>query len=327
MKPSRRILFCLSATALLFCFSLDGLCAPVRIGYSALSGVFAPLWVAQDEGYFKRHALDTDTVYISGGSVAIQALLAGNLQFAVAGAAAGVRAAANGADLKIIANTMNAMDFQLVSRSEIASLQALRGKRIGVTRLGGDTDFALELVLQKAGLLRGRDVAVLQTGGMPQLIGALRAGAVDAGVITAMQGLTAAKSGLRQLVDFSEIDFPYPFGAVIARSAYVRAYRDIALRLLRAYVEAVHRVVEDRETTMKTLAKYTRVREEETLDAAWRHYRTRYQKKLYIDPEAGKNLMRVEFQGGAAAAPDRFIDNSFVAELERQRVFQTPLGR
>ncbi|HEY1265877.1 MAG TPA: ABC transporter substrate-binding protein [Candidatus Binatia bacterium] len=324
MKLSRSIALWVSATAILLFFPLDGLCAPVRIGYSALSGVFAPLWVAQDEGYFKRHALDADTVYISGGAVAVQALVAGNLHFAFAGAAAGIRAAANGADLKMIANTMNAMDFQLVSRSEISSIQGLRGKRIGVTRLGGDTDFALDLVLQKAGLLRGRDVAVLQTGGMPQLIGALRAGAVDAGVITAMQGLPAEKSGLRQLLDFSEIDFPYPFGPVIARGAYVSSYRVIALRFLRAYVEALHRVTEDRETTMKTLAKYTRVRDAETLDAAWRHYRNRYQKKLYIDPEAAKNLIRVEFKDGGAAAPQRFIDNSFVAELEREGVFHKP---
>ena len=47
----------------------------VRIAYSAISGVQLPLWIAQDKGLFKRQSLDTDLLYIGGGSVVVQAML------------------------------------------------------------------------------------------------------------------------------------------------------------------------------------------------------------------------------------------------------------
>ena len=321
MKLARATQLCL-LSAFLLLFWRAGACAPIRIGYSALGAVFTPLWVAQDEGYFKRQGLETETVYIGGGSVVIQALLAGDLHFALAGATGAIRATLNGADLKLIANTMNSMDFHLVSRPDISSVQALKGKKIGVTRLGGNTDFALDIVLKKAGLARGRDVTVLQTGGMPQMMGALQAGGLDAGVITAILGLAAEKAGFRRLLDFGELDIPYPLAPFMTRESYMRSRRDVVLKFLRAYVEALHRVLTDRETALRILAKYTRTEDTEILASTYRHYRSRYLEKIYVDLEGVKNLLRFELKDAGEAAPARFVDNSFVAELEREGMFE-----
>lgn len=119
-----------------------------------------------------------------------QALLAGDVQFVRLGTNAVVQASLRGADLKMIANTINRLVFSLMSKPEIQRPGDLRGKKIGVTRLGGSTDFALDLALKKWGLRRGADVAVIQTGGMPQLLGAIKAGSVDAGVISPPTNLT-----------------------------------------------------------------------------------------------------------------------------------------
>jgi NitT/TauT family transport system substrate-binding protein len=301
-------------------FSRAGICAPVRVGYSALGAVFTPLWVAQDEGYFKRQGLETETVYIGGGTVVIQALLAGDLHFALAGATGAVRATLSGADVKLIANTMNSMDFHLISRPEISSLQALKGKRIGVTRLGGNTDFALDIVLKKAGLTRGSDVTVLQAGGMPQMMGALQAGGLDAGVITAILGWSAEKRGFHRLVDFGDLDIPYPLAPLITTESNIRSRPDVVLKFLRGYVEALHRVLMDRETALRILAKYTRIEDTEVLARTYSHYRARYLEKIYVDLEGVKNLLRFEFKDGPA--PERFVDNRFIAELEREGMFQ-----
>jgi NitT/TauT family transport system substrate-binding protein len=321
MKLVRAAQLCLLSIFLLL-FWRAGSCAPIRIGYSALGAVFTPLWVAQDEGYFKREGLETETVYIGGGSVVIQALIAGDLQFALAGATGAVRATLNGADVKLIANTMTSMDFHLISRPEIASLGALKGKKIGVTRLGGNTDFALDIVLKKAGLTRGADVNVLQTGGMPQMMGALQAGGLDAGVITAVLALSAEKRGFRRLVDFAELEIPYPLAPLMARESYIRSHRDIVRRFLRAYVEALHRVLTDRETALRILAKYTRTDDMDTLASTYRHYRSRYLKKIYVDLEGVRNLLRFEFKDAGGHAAERFVDNSFVVELDREGMFE-----
>ena len=136
----------------------------------------ASLWVAQDYGYFRRQGLDVQLLYIGGGSVVTQALLGGDVQFVRLGANSVVQASLRGASLKMIGNTINTLVFSLMARPEIQTAKDLKGKKIGLTRLGGSTDFALDLALKKWGLRRGADVAVIQTGGMPQLLGAITGG-------------------------------------------------------------------------------------------------------------------------------------------------------
>jgi NitT/TauT family transport system substrate-binding protein len=158
-----------------------GAAAPVRVAYSAISGAMGPLWVAHDMGIFNRHGLEVQLLYIGGGSVVTQALLGGDVQFVRLGANAVIQASLRGADLKMIANTINRLVFKLMSKPEVKTAADLKGKTIGVTRLGGSTDFALDLALKKWGLRRGTDVAVLQTGGMPQLLGAVQVGRLTRG--------------------------------------------------------------------------------------------------------------------------------------------------
>jgi NMT1/THI5 like len=138
----------------------------IRLAYSSISGAMASLWVAQDYGYFRHQGLDVQLLYIGGGSVATQALIGGDVQFVRLGANSVVQASLRGASLKMIANTINTLVFSLMARPEIQAAKDLKGKKIGLTRLGGSTDFALDLALKKWGLRRGSDVAVIQTGGM-----------------------------------------------------------------------------------------------------------------------------------------------------------------
>ena len=77
------------------------------------------------------------------------------MQFVRLGANAVIQASLRGADLKMIANTINRLVFKLMSKPEVKSAADLKGKTIGVTRLGGSTDFALDLALKKWGLRRG----------------------------------------------------------------------------------------------------------------------------------------------------------------------------
>jgi ABC-type nitrate/sulfonate/bicarbonate transport system substrate-binding protein len=104
--------------------------APLRIAYSAISGAMATLWVAQEAGYFKREALDTELLYIGGGSLLIQSMLSGEVPFAYGPSVPVINAALRGADLVLIANTGNALVFSIMSRPEIKQPANLKGKKI-----------------------------------------------------------------------------------------------------------------------------------------------------------------------------------------------------
>jgi ABC-type nitrate/sulfonate/bicarbonate transport system substrate-binding protein len=295
----------------------------VRVAYSSISGAMGPLWTANDLGLFNRNGLDVQLLYIGGGSVVTQALLGGDVQFVRLGASAVMQASLRGMDLKMIANTINRLVFSLMSKPEIKSPADLKGKKIGLTRLGGSTDFALDLALKKWNLRRGADVAVLQTGGMPQLLGALTAGSVDAGVISPPTNLTAAKMGMKELVDFGDLPITYPNSPLATTQAYLDKNREVALRFVRAYAEGIHRVKTDRETTLKVYSKYTKVQDPEILAELYRIYGVKHLESIpAVKLEAVDEVLRSEIKSGAAVKAADFVDNSLVAELEREGFFR-----
>ncbi|HEY2922916.1 MAG TPA: ABC transporter substrate-binding protein, partial [Candidatus Binatia bacterium] len=79
--------------------------APLRIAYSAISGAMSSLWVAQEGGYFKREGLDTELLYIGGGSLLIQSMLSGEVPFAYGPSVPVINASLRGSDLVLIGNT------------------------------------------------------------------------------------------------------------------------------------------------------------------------------------------------------------------------------
>lgn len=297
---------------------------PIRLAYSSISGAMASLWVAQDYGYFRRHNLDVQLLYIGGGSVAMQALLGGDVQFVRLGPVPVVQASLRGAHIKMIANTINTLVFSMMARPEIQSPKDLKAKKIGVTRLGGSSDYALELALKKWGLRRGTDVAVIQSGGMPQLLGALSSGIVDAAVVSPPTNLTAAKMGMKELVDFGDIGIVYPNSPLATTQSYLEKNRATALRLLRAYCEAIHRVRSDRDGTIKVLAKHTKVQDGEILAELYRIYGVKYQESIpRVRLDAVEEVLRSEVKTAAAVKAGDFVDNSLIAELEQQGLFQS----
>ena len=88
--------------------------APLRIAYSSISGAMLPLWVAKDKKLFDKHGVDIEVTYVRG--VSIEALIAGEVQFVRASPPAVVRSTMRGADLAIIANTINVAVFSLMTR-------------------------------------------------------------------------------------------------------------------------------------------------------------------------------------------------------------------
>ena len=135
----------------------------IKVAYSAITGSQAPLWVGKQERIFQKNGLDVELVYISGGSIVTNALLAGDVQLARLGPNAVLQASTRGAHLKMIANTMNTLVTSMMVKPEIKNVKDLKGKRIGVTRLGGNVDYALDLLLRKEGSSKGRTLSCCQT--------------------------------------------------------------------------------------------------------------------------------------------------------------------
>ena len=296
--------------------------APMRIAYSSITGAMLPLWVAKDTKLFEKYGVDVELTYIR--SVAIEALLAGEVQFVRASPPAVVRSTLRGADLAIIANTINVAVFSLMTRPEVSRPEDLKGKKIGVTNLGDSPDLVLSLLLERWGLQRNKDLTVLGIrGGMPELMVSVSKGFVDGGMIAAPSNLRGIKMGLRELVDTAEYGIPYVNSPLSTRRSFIKTNRDAVLRVLRAYYEAVQETHNDKNAALKILAKYVRVDDPEILAEVYKSYgRKHLQPSIAVDIEAVKGLLKGLGSEAAGANPATFVDASVIQELEKEAFFQ-----
>ena len=295
--------------------------APLRIAYSSISGAMLPLWVAKDSGLFAKHGVDVDLTYIRG--VAIEALLAGEVQFVRASPPSVVRSALRGSDLAFIANTINVAVFSLMSKPELQKPEDLKGKKIGVTNLGDSPDLVLSLLLEKWGLQRGKDLAVLGIrGGMPELLISVSKGFVDAGMISAPSNRRGIKMGLREFVDTADLGIPYINSPLSTRRSTIKNHRDTVLRVLRGYYEAVLRTRRDPDGAMKILAKYVRVTDPEILAEVYQTYGLKQlQPDINVDIDGIKGLLKGLGSEAVGANPTTFVDLSLIEQLEREGFF------
>ena len=298
-----RYLLTLALVAAWAIVSRPAAAAPVRIAYSSISGAMLPLWVAKERGLFDKHGVDVEVMYVRG--VSVEALLSGEVQFIRASPPSVVRSTLKGADLVVIANTINVPVFSLMTTPEIKRPEDLKGRKIGVTNLGDSPDLVLSLILEKWGLQRSKDVSVLAIrGGMPELM------------ISAPSNLRGLKLGLRELVDASTLGISYLNSPLSTRRSTIKAQRDMVLRVLRGYHEGVQSTRNDRDSTLKILSKYVRVDNPDILSDVYQIYGSKHlQADLSVQPGAVNGLLKGLGAEAAKANPASFVDTSLLHEL------------
>ena len=137
--------------------------------YSAHAVPYA-MPVADETGMFKKYDLDFEFVYIPSSSTATAALLGGNVEVGLLGGIGVVNAFVNGAtDLVLIGSIKNFMTQSILAKPEITKLQELKGKKIGVTRIGSNTHYFSVQAFRRAGMNPEKDVLLFKPGETPKL--------------------------------------------------------------------------------------------------------------------------------------------------------------
>ena len=175
----------------------------LRVAYAAVTAAFSIPWIAKEAGIFQRHGLDVELVYIAAGSRAVQTLVGGSIDVAAIGGPAGVDAKLAGADTIYVAIPVNRVIVFTVAAPQIQRVEDLRGKSIGVTRVGTVTDFFTRIYLRQNGLVPDSDVMIRQMGGLPETVAGLKAGLIEGGTFGFPAVLHARAAGFRVLVDYN----------------------------------------------------------------------------------------------------------------------------
>jgi len=294
----------------------------VRIGLSSFTPINAAVWIAEDKGLFKKYGIDPEVILIGGASAGgVSSLIAGDVQFLAGAGGAVVSAGLNGADVVMIASIVNRGVQRVMARSDIKKPEDLRGRRVGVTRLGAASHLVLLMMLRAWGMTAA-DVQTMQIGSSPAMMAALEKGGIDAAVLTEPTFFFAEDQGYRVLADLADMDIYYLHSMIDTTRGYIRTHRDVALRFLRGYIEGIAFFKNNRNESIEVLAKKLRTAPSQTkyLERSHALYSSGYFENTPYVSLRGVNTL-LEFLGkdnpkARTADPRSFIDNSLVKELD-----------
>jgi NitT/TauT family transport system substrate-binding protein len=321
-RPIKKIFSCAVGLALLLtarsASAAEGL-PKLRVAYAAITSAFALPWIAKEGGIFQRHGLDVELVYIASGSRAVQTLVGGSIDVAEVGGPAGVDARMAGADTIYIALPVTRVLVFTVAAPQIQRIEDMRGKSIGVTRVGTVTDFFTRIYLRQNNLVPDKDVMIRQAGGLPEIVAALKAGQVEGGTFGFPAVLHARAAGFHVLVDYNTAGYRYPLSSVIVTQKLLRSQEPVMRKFLEAHIEAAHRFKTDANFAMSVVGKYTNTTDRAMLEETQRVYAAAFERVPYPDIEAMKlGITQVSETNPKVRAvdPREFVDGRLLREIE-----------
>jgi NitT/TauT family transport system substrate-binding protein len=293
--------------------------------HSALNMFTAPLWVAKEKGYFNKHGLDVETIYIPSGTMGMQALLGGETKVLAADGSSVVNARLRGAPVKIILGMVNFYPNPFFSTPEIKSPADLKGKKIAVTRIGSSSYTATVMLLKKLGLEESKDYTILQLGSTQNRLAALTKGMIQGTTLSAPESVIAKNAGMKVLISGAEMG---KLGVTIQhQSANVMEsslhgdFRATLKSYAKAYLEGVRQLYRSKEETMEVLKKYTRVADPQVLSASYDESYQAIEKEGSLT-EAGIQVQLAELAKtdprARSARPGDFLDASIINELSKE---------
>jgi len=300
----------------------------LRTGGGSASATQMALWFAKEGGYYEKNGLNVEVISIPGSSLALQAMLSGELPVIQAGGAGPIQTALAGADTVIIATIAKRFSWWIFSQPNIARMEDLKGKVFGVTRFGTQSDLASRLALRRYGIDPERDVTMVQTGGPSETVGAMAAGKVHASAITAPATLQARRLKLKEILDLSKLDLDYHVNGLVTTRRFIKTNEDTVRRFVRAYIEGAARGQKDRAFAIKAMGKYFRTDDREVLEETYDLIiHNGFNFPPYPSGVAGL-LQSVESQSPKAkiVKPEDFVDSRFVRELDQSGFIKSALA-
>src|SRR5215510_7398341 len=291
----------------------------IRIGVPLFPSVSYPVFIANDKGFFEKNGLKAEIIQINSEPTTYQALISGDID-ATSGAPTGlVQSNVQGVPVVSVGSWDNLVSYTIATREKIDDLSQLRGKRVGVNRLGGKSSLVVRVMLEDAGLNSMKDVTLLQLGGSQERLAALIRGGIDAAPVDFVFEPKMKQMGFHLVTGRKT---PFMNGPITVTVAALKANRGKWVRFVKAYLEATEYMISNREGSMAVLKKIIQSEEKETLDNGYEQMRARATVDL-VPPEAAvENLVRMmTYVDKRAATVDRakLADYSILKELAQTR--------
>jgi NitT/TauT family transport system substrate-binding protein len=293
----------------------------VRLAHSALESSNGVWYLAQDRGFYKKHGLDADLLFIPSTTTSVSSLVAGDVQVANASGGGVASAIVAGADLVIVACYLNSLPYELVVSESIKSAEDLKGKSIGISRVGSASDVAARALIRGLGLEPDKQVPIMQVGGPSERAASFRGGRIAG--FPSPPGIIHLTKGIPYKILISTADFQrrfeFPYICATTTKSYLGRQRETVKKVIMAHIEAMQFFKTRKEETKKIIAKYSRINNEDYLESAYTASAKLYD-AVPLVTRAGTEVQIKEATSRKPGAQLRFedmVDESIVRELEK----------
>jgi NitT/TauT family transport system substrate-binding protein len=277
-----------------------------------------------------EEGLKAEHTEFQADTVATAAMVAGELDFTVGGAESSVVAALRGADIRLIGLYQNRFEYQLIGSRDIRTPQDLKGRVIGVSRIGSNSHFATKQALSRLGVDPDADVTIFQVGNTPERVAALQSGAIQAALMSPDVVAPLVQAGHPSLADMSKMDIQYPFQAVSTNQGLLERRPEVAEAFLRAIYRGIKLFRDEPEAAQRIFAERAPDTDRAVLHGLWETYRDAFATDLTPEPRVFAVLLDELARTDPSAqgmAPEQFLDLRPVRRVNDsgfpQRLFAT----
>ena len=297
---------------------------PVRIniGSASVSSSAVSLWIAQEQGLFRKHGIEAQVVLIRGGPTLVASLVSGEIHLAFTSGVSLLGAAVQGIDVKMLSSISNRVSWKLIASPNIKKPQDLPGKRFGIQSIVGSTWMYTMLGLEHLGMDPKRDNITFVVIGDPVTIGhALEAGRIDAAVLDPVIVRRLMRKGFSVVADLSSANIFFPGLGLGVTRAYLQQQPEVVEKVVTALVESFAFILSppNRATVLKTLMKHLRISEPAVAEEGYQEHVLSLNRKPYPSLEGLRNvqrLMALQNPRVANVKVEELVEDRFVRKLD-----------
>ncbi len=292
---------------------------PIKIGIVSPTFGHAPFYVARDKGFYKAEGLLGEVIVMNRDDLILQSLVADSIQFGNISPSAVFPARDQGlTDLKLIAGSFNGTTYSIIANAKFKTLESLKGSKLAVSSLQAGSTQVLKYILKQRGLIYPRDYNLIRAGGTTLRWAALQTQQVDGAILAEPVSLIAVEKGFANLGDAYKLVPGYQLAGVWIRESWVAKNKDVTLRFLRAFHNALKWLHDNRSEALELLPRITTL-PKQYVQAAWETYtKAVWPRDGKVNPKGLQLVIDLMAEDGLLKKPVRpedVIDHSYLHEI------------
>ena len=290
-----------------------------RVGEASPANTFFAIWMAEATGLYKQHGLDFAIVKMVGGSETGPALSSGRIHLMHIGMSSVVRANSSGFNVTTIGSLSNVIRSTLFGSPDINSIEDLKGKEVGISSAGSESELSTIVALKKLGLARD-DIQFKEIG--VERLSHLKSGTVKATMLGEPLRSVALAEDMLSLCDLLTERMPWLYSGLVVDKDYLMKNREIILRFMRATIEGNYLAVSEPDEAKRVMSKVLDIKDPKNLELTYQNFKTYTPLNAEVTVEGGKNILNFVLEKNKRKDIGEYIDETIHEELRDSGFFE-----